>query len=301
MFSHLAPGPSALAVRSAVRRPSRRSGGFAALFTLALGLVLPAGLARAQGLNLSGFSPAVAAPAEPVTLFGSGFAADPAEHFAFVLGPAGQGVLLEPVSTLPGELEVRLGPAATTFDGAVHLWRGQRHLLPVALIGGEEGAWKVHLAEFFVPTEATVASKPLQVDATTLLAGSAALETGGIEVEVEPEGEPRRPIWIDLGVTIDGGSCGSAIGSGGGTPPLQKETRQKGPALPCRAVHLRVENIDRVESSEPGALARDLALILRSTFGPVGLVATAEGPWVRISWSRISTVPNGFAVLRFEY
>lgn len=294
MSSHLAPSPSALAVRSAVRRPSRRSGVFAASFTLALGLVLPAGLAPAQGLSLSGFSPAGAAPGELVTLTGSGFASDPADHFTFVLGPPGHGVLLEPLEALPGTLQAWLGPSASTFEGPVCLWLGRRHVLPGSLIGGETGAWKVHLAEFFVPAEAAAAPKTFRVEDTTPRTRFGTLDENELVVVVERD-SAVDPTRIDLVVMIDGGGCGGNTKPGGVTP------LQKAPALPGRAFHLRLENIDPIQVADPGALARDLALVLQSTFGAVGLVATAEGSTVHIAWSRLDTVENAFGVLHFEH
>lgn len=278
---------------SVARRSIRLSGVFAVLMALALGLVASGVPAGAQGLSVTGFSPIAAAPGEGVTLMGSGFASDPADHFAFVLGPPGQGALLEPVSTLPGTLQTVLGPSAATFEGPIFLWRGRRHSLPRILIGGERGAWQVHFAGYFVPTEAAISAKPFRVDDTTPHTGVGTPGISDITLEVEPN-LGRHPDMIDLVVMIDGGGCGANSKPGG--TPLQESS-----ALPCRAFQLQLENIDPVAVSNPGATARDLALVLQSTFGPVGLVAIANGPWVHISWSRLSIVENAFGVLRFGH
>jgi hypothetical protein len=189
-------------------------------------------------------------------------------------------------------MQVRLGPSASRFEGSVCLWRGRRHFLPGALVAGESGTWLVQRPEFFVPSEAAAALEPFLVEESTPQTHGAVIGRGGVVIEVRPDSGPSST-RIDLAVMIDGGSCGPGIKPGVDTP------LQGGMAPEARAFHLRLENIDPLELADAGALVRDLALVLRSTFGALGLAARAEGLELHISWSRLARVENGLGVLRF--
>jgi len=295
MPSHLFAGAAALAGSTAFRRFLRRPAAWAGLATLALGGLAFGETLSAQGLALSGFSPAGAAPGEPIVLAGSGFSAAPADHLAFVLGAAGSGSQLEPVASSRGSLQALLGPSASRFDGPVCLWRGRLHLLPGALVAGESGAWLVRRAELFVPTEAAVSSKTFLVEEPTPHTHGAVVERGEVVVEVRPDAGPggSATTKIDLVVMIDGGTCGPGIRPGGDAAALG------GMAPEARALHLRLENVDPLEPWDAEALARDLALVLRSTFGAVGLSARAEESALYVSWPRLGPVENALGVLRF--
>lgn len=290
-----AVGAAAVSGLAAFRRWIRRPAAWAGLATLALGWLGSGEALRAQGLAVSGFSPAGAAPGESITLTGSGFSTEPADHLAFVLGAWGSGLLLEPASSSPGSMQILLGPSASRFEGSICLWRGRRHVLPGALVAGESGVWLVHRAELFVPSEAAAAAKPFLVAEATPHTHGGVVERGEVVIEVRPDSGPvdSGSTKIDLVVMIDGGSCGPGIKPGGET------AAHGGMALEARAFHLRIENVDRLEPADAGALARDLALVLRSTFGALGLSARAEGPALHLSWSRLARVENGLGVLRF--
>lgn len=292
MPSHLFVG-AAFSGFSALRRWIRRRALVAGLLTLACCRLGSGEAASAQSLALSGFSPLGAAPGEKVTLTGSGFSSAPADHLAFVLGEPGCGSWLEPASSSPGSMAVVLGAAASRFEGPVCLWSGRRHLLPGAVVAGESGAWLVHLAEYFVPSEAAASFKPFLVEEATPPTRCARLESGDLLLSVETDSGPVHPTSIDLVVMIDGGSCGPGGRPGGEALYLG------GPALEARAFHLLVENIDPIGPAEADALARDLALVLRSSFGALGLDATADAAELRLAWPRLAKVENAVGVLRF--
>lgn len=296
MRSHLFVGPASLSGFAAFRRWIRRPTACAGLATLALcGLgsgekLWAQGLAF-SGFSVSGYSPAGAAPGESITLTGSGFSSVPADHLGFVLGAWGSGSILEPASSSPGSMQVILGPSASRFDGPICLWRGRRHFLPAALVAGESGAWLVHHAELFVPSEATAALKPFLVEEPTPQTQGGVIEIDQVVIKVEPDSGLLGPLKIDLVVMIDGGGCGPKPGT---AVPLHG-----GMALPARAFHLRLENIDPRGPADAEALARDLALVLRSTFGALGLSAKADESALHLSWSRLTQVENALGVLRF--
>ena len=254
---------------------------------------LPAGTLRAQGLSVTGYSPTHATSGSTVGLTGSGFGA-PEEHFAYVLGPPGAGAQLELVAASATAFKAVLGLSAVPFAGPVCLWRGRRHVLPGALIAGESGAFLVR-AEIFVPQAAAVAPKSFGVDSSSPETRFATIEGTDVVIEVDQGPLPANPNWIDLVVMIDGG------GRGSGTDPGVAVPLESGAALPARAFRLSLENIDPAAAADAGALARDLAQVLRSTFGALGLVASAEGAAVRLSWSRLDEVQSAFAVLDLRY
>ena len=297
MPSHLLVGaaegaaaPSGFAVfRRWIRRPAACAG----LATLALCLLASGESLGAQGLSISGFSPAGASPGELFTLTGSGFSSEPADHLAFVLGAWGSGSLLEPVSSSPGSLRLLLGPAASRFEGPICLWRGRRHHLPGALVAGESGTWLVHHAEVFVPSEAAASFKPFQVEEPSPLTHGGVIEVDDVVIKVEPDSGLLGPLKIDLVVMIDGGTCGP------GTKPAGAAPLHGAMALPARAFQLRLENVDPRGPADAEALARDLALVLRSTFGALGLSAKAEESELHLSWSRLVHVENAVGVLSF--
>lgn len=293
MPSHLIAGAAAPSGFTALRRWISRPALCAGLATLALCRLASGETVWAQGLAVAGFSPAGGAPGESITLTGSGFSSEPADHLAFVLGGWGSGSLLEPVSSSPGSMKLLLGPSASRFAGPICLWRGRRHFLPGALVAGESGVWLVHRAEYFVPSEAAVTFKPFLVADSTPQTHGADIDLDGVVLRVAPDSGLLFPLKIDLVVMIDGGTCGPG-GKPGSAAPLHG-----GMALEARAFHLRIENIDPLEPSDAGALARDLALVLRSTFGALGLSAKADESALHISWSRLAKVENALAVLRF--
>lgn len=292
MPSHLFVGPAVVSGLAAFRRWIRRPA-WAGLAMLALCWLGSGETLRAQDLAVSGFSPAGAAPGESITLTGSGFSSEPADHLAFVLGGWGSGVLLEPAASSPRSMQILLGPSASRLEGPICLWRGRRHVLPGALVPGESGTWLVHRAEYFVPSEAAATFKPFFVEESTPHTHGATLELGDVVIDLDPDSGPLDPTKIDLVVMIDGGTCGP------GTRPAGEIPLHGGMAPEARAFRLRLENIDPREPSEAGALARDLALVLRSTFGALGLSARADASALRISWPRFGRVENALGVLRF--
>jgi hypothetical protein len=283
-------GTAALSGFAALRRSIRRPAACAGFATLSLCTLVSGETLEAQSLAIAGFSPAGAAPGESVTLTGSGFSSDPADHLAFVLGAPGSGLLLEPASSSPGSMELLVGPSASRFEGPICLWRGRNHVLPGALVAGESGTWHVLRAEFFVPSEAVTTFKPFLVEEPTPQTHDATTEDDEVVLRINPDSGMVGPLKIDLAVMIDGGGCGPKPGF-----PLHGGT-----ALPARAFRLRVENIDPRGPSDAEALARDLALVLRSTFGALGLSAKADELALHISWPRLHQVKNALGVLRID-
>jgi hypothetical protein len=287
-------GTAALSGFAALRRSIRRPAACAGFATLAFCPLASGAMLGAQSLAISGFSPTGAAPGESVTLTGSGFSSDPEDHLAFVLGAWGSGSLLEPASSSPGSMQVLLGPSASRFAGPICLWRGRNHVLPGTLVAGESGTWLVHHAEFFVPSEAVTTLKPFLVEGPTPQTHDATTEDDEVVFRIVPDSGLLGPLKIDLAVMIDGGTCGPG-GKPGSLAPFHG-----GLALPARAFHLRLENIDPLGPPDAGALARDLALVLRSTFGALGLSAKADESALHISWPRLSQVENAVGVLRID-
>ncbi len=294
MPSHLSVGTAAFSGFASFRRWIRRPAAWAFLATLALGAFGSGEAVGAQGLAVSGFSPGGAAPGASMTLTGSGFSSDPADHLAFVLGTWGSGLVLEPASISPVSMRMLVGPSASRFEGPICLWRGRRHVLPGALVAGESGTWLVHRAEYFVPSEAVTSLKYFRVEEPTPQTHGARIERGDVVLDVEPDWDPLNSTKIDLVVMIDGGTCGPGVKPAGDTP------LHGGTGPQARALRLRLENIDPREPSDAKALARDLALALRSTFGALGLAAEADESALHISWSRLARAENALGVLHFD-
>lgn len=272
----------------------------APIWAVAVGLVLAATSVPAQDLAVHGFSPIYGPEGTPVTVIGEGFAADPLDQWAFVHSFVdGLGVVLDPVAGDLNSWTGVLGPAPRPFAGALTVWKGERWELPSALVPGESGAYLVKRADWFVPIE--TADGPGHFTVTRASGGTIGPLFGrdAVAIDFSSVIDPTR---IDLNVTIDGGRTnGSGSGTGGGGGGLtfgSKRPGNLGTTNPSRALCLEIQNIEPV-SATPAAVARDVAKVLKETYGPLGLRADAQGTTVYISWKAL-VFNRAFAVLHWQ-
>lgn len=288
--------PSVVSRRSETRRPFAVS----VVFWL-LGSWLSVSVG-AQEPELEDYWPTSGPPETPVTLYGSGFAADFNDHWAFVYSPvSGLGAVLQPTGGTTSSWTGNLGPSADTFSGSLVFWAGNRFVLPGGVHVGETGVYLVQRAEWFVRTEVWDLPPPgtFTLTAPSPHTVSSELDDDTVVIEV-PEPLLGRPKFepIDLSVTIDGGQAPSAPVGGSGQNSVFV-LKSAAPLPPARAFYLLMQNLEpKVTTAE--AFARDLELVVEATFGALGVEVEVIGTEVHISWTGAPSVESAFAVLRWD-
>lgn len=252
----------------------------------------------AQVPEVADYWPTSGPPGTPVTLYGSGFAADFNDHWAFVYSPiSGLGAVLQPTGGTTSSWSGNLGPAADVFSGSLVFWAGNRFVLPGGVHVGETGVYLVQQAEWFVRTEVLDLPPPgtFTLTAPSLHTVSSELDDDTVVIEVPaplPKFEP-----IDLSVTIDGGLAPNTPGGSGQSSVFA--LKSAAPLPPARAFYLLMQNLEpKVITAE--AFARDLELVVEATFGALGVEVEVIGAEVHFSWTGAPTVESAFAVLRWD-
>lgn len=280
-----------------LRFPGRRLPLLACLFPVLLASSLFATQASAQGLFVDSFTPTSGSAGTLVTLSGGGFAADPADHWAFVHDPlSGNGAVLIAASGTPTTWTGVLGPAAAPFTGHLRIWSGHLWQLPSKVLAGEAGVFLVERPRWYVPKDAVDAPGTFTVTSSLPNVVGASVEPDSIAFEMPNTG----PSTIDLHITIDGGSTEN-IPPGHFAEPLlpQQKLGNSRSLTGSRAFSLRIHNIEP-KSARPELLARDLGRILTETYGALGLVVEARGTRVYLSLEGAATYQGALGVLSWE-
>ena len=269
-------------IRDRAPRGLSSIGGLAAVLALVL---LPA---AAQGqLTLTSFDPTIASPGTSIALDGSGFVADPEAHAAFVIDPLSDaGTLIDIGSATPARLDGVLGPVSEPFIGRVRASVGTCWTLPGGLHRGQWATYLVRQGQWFVPSAVAEAPGEMVVSdpSPSSLSAVRAVHSLVISFEDWPNGTDGPDCGIDLDILVDGGT-----GTGSGDDPAG------GPTF--RIFSTGIGIVEQHMAYEPAVLVSDLAPILESTYGALGLHFTAEGTDLHVTWDGAPVLDEGFAVL----
>ena len=272
-----------------------------------LGLVvLCSGASGQQSIDVFTVVPLVAEPGDTVTITGQGLQGSPDDYFAW-LRTADAAIVLETVTTGSNNgienLETVLETAAVAGAGQLEVWRGRTHAMPDLtvwsqgrLLTGSDTRLFIAEAVASGPSLTVVNPSPETLDGpfdgewiSVDLAESSPSQIAYIRLTVIIESEKgcnqasaapfRSPAGVSPRPSADDTSAASRRARGRAVAPTSAATSDAtlGPSWAAQTM-LRPD----AAFADAEELAAALATWLNEQFGPLGLLASAEGSVVTI-------------------
>lgn len=271
--------------RSSTAFPIHRSVPLLFFAFVLLGLLSARLSAASEEEVVTSFSPSFGDSGASITIEGPGVPADPEAHIAFVRDDlSGLGALIEIQTASATSLGGVLGVSPSPFLGELTLWTGVRYELPGGLYQGVGATYLVERATWFVAESTTGTLGFFDATEGCEAAVGSSYGSGKIVIDFNDLPPARIDSGIDLDILVDGGSTsgGGPVG-GGGSDSIG------------RILRAGIRWLE-VQDRSPAVLAADLAEVLQSTYGAVGIRASAVGTQLWIEWRGVGESKGGFAV-----